>query len=109
MKKLRDTYLTPAINRWLSLKQFIAKKLIMNSETYLFEDTLSILLKVLEKNKFIFKQSMFDIEYFYEGRYKHYEYYFESIQKFYGMLRRRMKKQSELFMDNFLTTTNQHE
>ena len=109
MKKLRVTYFQPAVNRWLSLKEFVTKKLIVNTETYLFEDTLSVLLKVLEKNKFLFKQSQFDIEYFYEGRYKHYSYYLQSIGKFYGMLRRRMGKQSEVYMDKFLTATNQHE
>lgn len=57
MKKLRDTYLKPAVNKWLSFKEFVSKKLILNTETYLFEDTLCVLLKVLEKNKFLFKQS----------------------------------------------------
>jgi hypothetical protein len=105
MRKLRETYLTPAKNRWIAIKEWFMTKIIINTDKYFFEDTLSVLLKVMEKNSFLLEGKEIDIEDFYEGRYNHYEYYFKSITKFYDMLRRRMKKQNNLYMDKFLTIT----
>lgn len=92
MQKLRDTYLTPGKNRWIAIKEYFMTILIKNTDRYLFEDTLSVLLRVMEKNQFLLEGKDIDIEDFYQGRYNHYEYYFKSITKFYDMLRRRMKK-----------------
>jgi hypothetical protein len=48
--------LTPAKNRWIALKEYILTRMIQNTDKYLFEDTLSVLLKVMEKNQFLLEE-----------------------------------------------------
>ena len=61
MRKLRETFLSKWTNRWIGIKEFIMTSLIKNTDKYLFEDTLSVLLKVMEKNQFLLDGRDIDI------------------------------------------------
>lgn len=113
MQSLMKNYLKSDKLRVLTLKQSVVNFLIKNTTLTLFEDTLCVLLKVINKNPFLLKGEVLDIEDFYAGKMDLYEYYLKLIQDHYQKLRKPREKgegitlEKKEYKKRFLHTTNQ--